>query len=76
MMNQNILVVEINYSDIWIVPEEKHEELLIFLQSIGKRKAPMGKVTEKNITGGININEKVMKEALNREPRDKFPKEN
>jgi len=75
-MSQNVLFVEINYSDIWIVPEEKHEELLIFLQSIGKRKAPMGKVTEKNTTGSININEKVMKEALNREPRDKFSKEN
>ena len=75
-MSQNVLFVEINYSDIWIVPEEKHEELLIFLQSIGKRKAPMGKVTEKNTTGSININEKVMKEALSREPRDRFPKEN
>ena len=75
-MNQNILVVEINYSDIWIVPVEKHVELLIFLQSIGKRKAPMGKVIEKGIVGSININEKVMKEALNREPRDKFSKEN
>lgn len=35
----------------------------------------MGKVIENNITGGININEKSMKEALNREPREKFPKE-
>jgi len=50
-MNQNILSVEINYSDIWIVPEEKHEELLIFLQSIGKKK-PMIKC----LFGQVGVN--------------------